>query len=76
MNDNNDKRDLQKLRASSFFDKETSPKVEKTIDELLEELNQELAELRKTIEENDRFILENMSYEELIRAIELVRLGL
>ncbi len=68
------KRDLQKIKGNkSVFDKETLSEVNKDIDELLKELDEKLAKQKKIIEENDRKILETMSYEELLSAIRLVR---
>ncbi|MEM9685607.1 MAG: hypothetical protein AAF934_01625, partial [Bacteroidota bacterium] len=69
-----EKKKLKKLGASSFFDKETAPKVEKTIEELLEELDRKLEESRKTIEEQEKLILAMYSYEELLMLARATRL--
>ncbi|MEM9687219.1 MAG: hypothetical protein AAF934_09910 [Bacteroidota bacterium] len=76
MSDHREKKKLKKLRASSFFDKETAPKVEKTIDECIEELNAELAENRKQVEEIRIEILTTMSYEQRLALANSVRLSL
>lgn len=74
MSDHKEKKKLKKLKASSFFDKETAPKVEKTIEELLEELDKELEESRKIIEEQERIILAIYSHEELLMLARATRL--
>ena len=61
-----------KDNASVLFDKEKLPKVKKNIDELIEELNKELVENRKVIAENERKIMETVSYEQYLSIIQLI----
>ena len=65
---------LKKTTVSVIFDEKTSPKVEKDIDILLDKLDKELVESRKTIAENDRKIVEAGYEEDYLRFIHLTRL--
>jgi len=70
------KKDLQEIKdyKTSIFDDETLPKVKKNIDKLLEELDKEIVENKKVISEIDRVLLDTMSYEELKKQANLIRL--
>jgi len=67
------KRNLTKLKKSTFFDDEKLPEVKKDINEKLEKLNKEVVEGRKTIAENDRKIAE-VGYEDYLKFVQLTRL--
>ena len=75
MSNNNSikRKEFQQLKGvKSFFDKEALPEVKKDINEILEELDAEVAEYKKRVEENDRIILETMSYEQFLKLSRLV----
>ena len=61
-----------KDNVSVLFDEEKLPKVKKNIDELIEELNRELTENKKIIAENERKIMETVSYEQYLSIIQLI----
>ena len=70
------KKDLQEIKdhKTKIFDDETLPKVKKKIDKLLEKLDKERVEDKKTIAEIDKMLLATMSYEELKEQANLIRL--
>ncbi|MEM9685881.1 MAG: hypothetical protein AAF934_03055 [Bacteroidota bacterium] len=65
-----------KANVAVLFDKEELPKIEKTIDQAIEELNKELAENRRQVEEIRIEILTTMSYEQRLALANSVRLSL
>lgn len=71
------KGDLQKIKDNTpIFDKETLPELDKDIDEILEELDKEIAKNKKIIEEIDRVLLETLSSEQLEKLSATIRLSL
>lgn len=66
------RKELQKLRDSSFFyEKASLSKAKKDIDEIVEKLDKELAKNKKIVEENNKKILETVSYEQFLKLIQL-----
>ena len=69
-----EKKELQKKlkgTASIIFDEEKLPEISKDIDELLEELDKQLAENKKIIEKNTKEILATIPYEDFLRLAKL-----
>ncbi len=65
------KQKQEKLKAAPLFYERTLPQVEEDIKLIGKRLDEKLAENKKKVKENDKIIMEVVSYEELLRLLQL-----
>ena len=66
------KQQQKKLKTAPIFYEKTLPKVGEDIDLICKKLDEELAEHKKMVEENNKEIMETMSYEAFLKVLQLV----